>query len=204
MPTGYTQQLTELDLDLKGFALVCARAFGYLITMRDEPLDAPIPEKFEPYEFHKKELDKAEAHYNAIKGLGNGAFAEQWGVMDIEEKIKSLKEYAAKDDHKKVVRKYNDMLEKVRAWTPPSPEHEPLKNYMIDQLTQSIRADSGHSDYYAEEIQKLEAVEPLEHYKAELQKVKDSIEYHKKHWAEEVERTEKRNEWLSLLRSSLT
>lgn len=45
------------------FAMRCARNFGALIMMRDEPLDAPIPEKFEPSGYYKKEYEKAKAAY---------------------------------------------------------------------------------------------------------------------------------------------
>jgi len=48
MPTGYTAGVQDGKItEFSDFALNCARAFGALITMRDDPQDTPIPEKFE-------------------------------------------------------------------------------------------------------------------------------------------------------------
>jgi hypothetical protein len=47
MPTGYTAPIAD-GMTFEQFALGCARAFGALVTMRDEPSDAPIPERLEP------------------------------------------------------------------------------------------------------------------------------------------------------------
>ena len=38
---------------------------------------------------------------------------------------------------------------------------------------------------------------------AEKKRLEDSMEYHKKHYQEELDRTKNRNEWLQKLRDSL-
>jgi hypothetical protein len=49
MPTGYTAAVADGTItEFPDFAMQCARAFGTLVLMRDEPQDAAIPEKFEP------------------------------------------------------------------------------------------------------------------------------------------------------------
>src|SRR5687768_6886698 len=49
MPTGYTHPVVDGKItEFNDFALSCARAFGALITMRDDAMDAPIPEEFKP------------------------------------------------------------------------------------------------------------------------------------------------------------
>ena len=55
MPTGYTAAIAD-GVTFEQFALNCARAFGALIDMRDEPSDAPIPERFEPSNYHEKKI----------------------------------------------------------------------------------------------------------------------------------------------------
>ena len=43
MPTGYTADIQDGKITtLREYALSCARAFGALIMMRDDPHDAPI------------------------------------------------------------------------------------------------------------------------------------------------------------------
>jgi hypothetical protein len=65
MPTGYTAKLVESGQTFEEFVLTCARAFGALIELRDEPLDAPIPETLEPHSYY------AEAVVEAKKRLTN-------------------------------------------------------------------------------------------------------------------------------------
>ena len=50
MPIGYTSKLHDGDQPFNEFIMSCARAFGALVTMRDDPNDAPIPE-FEVSEY---------------------------------------------------------------------------------------------------------------------------------------------------------
>lgn len=46
MPTGYTYPVCEGKItEFPDFALSCARAFGALISMREEPMDAPLPDE---------------------------------------------------------------------------------------------------------------------------------------------------------------
>jgi hypothetical protein len=59
MPTGYTAKLYDGDQKFQDFAMECARAFGALIEMRDEPMNAKIPETFEPSEHHVNGLERA-------------------------------------------------------------------------------------------------------------------------------------------------
>ncbi len=56
MPTGYTAILMEKGQTFQEFIMGCARAFGALIEMRDSPNDAPIPDKFEPSDYHAKRI----------------------------------------------------------------------------------------------------------------------------------------------------
>lgn len=48
MPTGYTADVQSGKVtDFAEYAMNCARAFGALVLMRDDPSDADIPERFE-------------------------------------------------------------------------------------------------------------------------------------------------------------
>lgn len=55
MSTGYTDCIGK-GADFKQFALGCARAFGALVTMRDEPSNVEIPDEFLPSDYHKKKI----------------------------------------------------------------------------------------------------------------------------------------------------
>ncbi len=53
MPTGYTQAIVDNpNLSFKSFVLQCSRAFGALVTMRDDDNNAPIPDEIKPDDYH--------------------------------------------------------------------------------------------------------------------------------------------------------
>lgn len=56
MPSAYTAPVQDGKItEFKDFAILCARAFGACIDMRDDPLDKPIPEAFSPVTKHYDE-----------------------------------------------------------------------------------------------------------------------------------------------------
>lgn len=69
MPTGYTAAVCDGKItEFPAFALQCARAFGALITMRDDAMNAPIPEEIKPdTSYYDKNISEAEHFNNDIK-----------------------------------------------------------------------------------------------------------------------------------------
>jgi len=194
MPTGYTLDLYDgKDITFEEFVLKCARAFGALIDMRDEPMDAPIPERFEPSDHHLKELEKAKRRLKEIRKW-NEEKAEQEAERAYREALKEREEFIKKN---KLIRKrYEDMLSKVQKWKPPTIEHASLKQFMIQQLLESIEFDC----FVPEMPQRLSGEEYREQ---QIKKALSDIEYHEKEYAEEVNRVYEKNKWLLSLRESL-
>jgi len=194
MPTGYTLDLYDgKDITFEEFALRCARAFGALISMRDEPIDAPIPERFEPSDYHLKELEKAKKRLKEIKKWDEET-AEQEAVRAYQEALKKREEFVKKNN---LIRKrYEDMLSKVQKWKPPTIEHVNLKQFMIQQLVESIEYDC----FIPEMPQRLSGEEYKEQ---QIKKALSDIDYHEREYAEEVNRVYERNRWLLSLRESL-
>lgn len=195
MATGYTAKVKEQDdVPLREYALDCARAFGALITMRDEPMNAEIPEELEISSYHKKALGKASKEfYNAI-GMRNDEaerLANEAYVGNLESHGESLKE------NKETSFRYGKMLAKVARWQSPSEDHDSYREFMISQLEDSLSFDCGHSSYMPKKQTGAE-------YRATLVKdAKWSMDYHKKNFAEEVKRTKRRTKWVQDLRDSL-
>jgi len=194
MPTGYTLDLYDgKDITFEEFVLKCARAFGALIDMRDEPMDAPIPDRFEPSDYHLKELEKAKRRLKEIR-TWNEEKAEQEAERAYREALKEREEFIKKN---KLIRKrYEDMLSKVQKWKPPTIEHASLKQFMIQQLLESIEFDC----FVPEMPQRLSGEEYREQ---QIKKALSDIEYHEREYAEEVNRVYERNKWLLSLRESL-
>ena len=59
---------TGKEVTFKQFALTCARAFGALVHMRDEPLSAPI-EKPQQGSYHEDHLEDAQKEYDDFNAL---------------------------------------------------------------------------------------------------------------------------------------
>ena len=197
MPTGYTHIVAENEnLTFPEFAMRCARNFGALVMMRDEPLDATIPEKFEVDDYYKNEYEKAKAAYeNFIANPPTDEDLEkQYNEYVATETERFVKGSADKDVKR---RRYNAMLLKVLKWNPPTPEHEGLKEFMVDQLHDSIEWDC--SEYQPTISSKEEYVASHRSSKA----LKEGLDFYEKRWRDEVERTNSRNKWLKDLRESL-
>lgn len=195
MPTGYTDTIKN-GITFEQFALGCARAFGALIVMRDDPSDAQIPEQFEPSDYHSKALSKAREDLSAMELLTPSEWELKATAEHTESEMYRLK---AITDKNSLRCHYAEMLECAKAWIPPSGDHDELKNFMIKQIEQSIDFDCDIK-YYSTPTPLLTGIEWAEAAKAKALK---DIEYHKTHHAEEVQRTNQRNEWVKLLRSSL-
>lgn len=193
MPTGYTSAVAD-GISFEQFVWRCARAMGALVMMRDHPTDAPIPERFEPSDYNAKRLAEAKVEWSRVIGMSIADANACATVANAEATGSHAKRLQDRNDLRA---KYQAMLDKVMAWTPPSAEHVGFKVFMADQLKQSIDFDC--SNRYDEPPAALSGVEWRA---AAVAKAARDIEYHTQANAEEIDRTEQRNEWLRALRES--
>lgn len=194
MPTGYTYGVADGTVtDLKTFALICARGMGALVTMRDEPYDAPIPERFEPSDYHSRELAAATERLGVLKTMSNEAIAAEAAAWNTANDLRRLERVRENDAQRE---RYDRMIAQVEAWQ-GAPEG--LKEFMLGQLRHS--RDFDVSD------EPLKYCEPprsaAEWHQEELRRALCHIEYHEKEDAEERRRTDARNAWLRQLHDSL-
>jgi hypothetical protein len=194
MPTGYTAKIAD-GISFREYALNCARAFGALIMMRDEPFDAPIPKKFEPSDYHAQKLKELEKELTKAKKMTDSE-AESEARFEYDKELESHKKYL--DDKVKLKEKYLDMLKQVRVWQPPTPEHIEYKNFMISQIEQSIDFDCSttHCKPPTLKIGRVWLSEKI----ARL--IKD-LEYHNEQNLKEIDNANGRSEWVNALHNSL-
>jgi hypothetical protein len=193
MPTGYTAPIYEgKDITVKDYILRCARAFGATIHMRDESLDVEINE-VQPSTYHldmiekkKKELEKYQKmSVEEAQKIADEEYEK--GVKQIEESVKKME----------VLReRYTNILEEVKKWNPPTPEHVKLKEFAIEQLESSLHFDC-HPIY--RRVSKWSGEEWLRN---KIKQCTEDIEYHSKEWVEEIIRVEKINKWIRELKES--
>ncbi len=196
MPTGYTAAIKD-GIAFKQFAMNCARAFGATITMRDDGGDGSnIPERFEPSDYHLKELREAQNEL-AVLSLMTPEGAAKRASEDYE--AAEARRLEALREKRELRAKYEAMLAEVKAWKAPTPDHIQFRNFMLEQIGSSINFDCGESCY----DKPTQRLTPEEWLSAQRSKIESDIDYHTKNYAEEVERTEKRNAWIKALRDSL-
>ena len=193
MPTGYTADIYEgKDISFSDFALKCARAFGACIEQRDDdPNDKP------------KLIEKTKDNYN-IKRLEEAKNWKKPTKAEFDAYIKKQTAYYNEQINKqnKLKVSYQKMLDKANAWTPPTKEHEGLKKFMIEQLTESLNFDCDN-DYYQREQFLIKTYTYNQYVKDMRDKNKKDIEYHTNELKKENERIDNRNAWISALYKSL-
>lgn len=196
MPTGYTCDVADGKITtFAEFALKCARNFGALIVMRDEPMDAGIPDEFHPSPYHLEEKTRLEAELKKLQAMTPEEI-EAAAIAAFEGEISSAE--GRERANKQQRARYEAMLLIARSWTPPTKEHSDLKRFMVEQLQESIKFDCDNF-----EPTRPERKAPDEWLGEQLQRIGRGIAYHSKQNAEEVERTQKRNKWVKELRESL-
>lgn len=196
MPTGYTADISN-GITFRQYAMGCARAFGALITMRDEPSDAPIPDSFQPSKYHEECLQTASDRLAQLRlmSLDETELAADTAYREaVEANTTRIRE---KNDLRA---KYSAMLAQVEAWKPPTPDHEEYHRFMVSQIRESIDFDCDTSFYEDNQPERLSGGNWLAQ---QIQEVERSINYHTRANAEEIARTNGRSGWVKALRDSL-
>lgn len=194
MPTGYTAKIAE-GMQFKEYAMACARAFGALITMRDEPTDAPIPPRFEPSDFYAKCLEVEKLELDRLCALtSNQAEAEA-----MESHMKACLAYEERIARAATLRaKYEGVLADVEAWEPPSSEHEDFKQFMAKQIKESIKWDCDTSGDYAPDRPHTD-----EWLRSRIADMREQIKRDEIRNLGEISGTAEKNRWVQQLRDSL-
>ena len=194
MPTAYTADISK-GITFKEYALLCAREFGATIMMRDEPLDAEIPE-FQPSDYHVKRIYEIQQEINTLNNLSKSEIAYQ-ANLEYLDKVYRANKYNKDNDILET--KYKGMLVVVSLWTPPTEDHIRLKEFMLEQLETSIKHDCGHT-YDIGDIVEKDANTWLSD---KLNQLNKSLANSYTEYAKEVDRTNNRNKWVKALRDSL-
>lgn len=197
MPTGYTAGVADGTItDLVPFALQLARGMSALVTMRDDPWDKPIPERFEPRTFNADRLAEAKAEQAGLLKMNIAEAQEHADAAFAKAEAEKAKHFADKDAQRA---RYQAMIDKVEAWE-GAPDG--LKSFALQQLRDGMQFDCGDPEdrrYWNEPVK----MDGEAWRSGELQRVQKAIDYHDREDAAERERVELRNAWIAQLRKSL-
>ena len=192
MPSGYTSDIYNgKEVTFKDFALGCARAFGACVMQRDDPAD--VKPKIMPEEsYHTEELKKLKKFKKPTKAQFDSYVKET--IADCEKSIKEKNE---------LKKRYSDILENAKNWQPPTKEHERLKAFMIEQLTDSRSFDCCGLDHYEHELKVVSAMTYKDYVKKKLAEHNRHIKYHEEYEAKDLFNIKQRNKWIKDLYDSL-
>ena len=191
MPTGYTAAIKR-GISFRRFALLCARAMGACVMQRDEDADV-LPTIPEPSDYHVKALESDRSELVKLF---------EWSTEDIEREAKKafmadMERYAINNLEKTELRnKYNAMLARVVAWEPPTAEHKGLRDFMVQQITSSIKGDCY-------ELESPTCLAPEQWYQKKIDTLTRNIEYHESKNTKEISRAAERGAWITALYESL-
>lgn len=195
--TGLTSLVAENDnVTLEQFAMRCARQFGALVDMRDEPMDTHIPEEFEVDEHYRKDYEKAKAEYENF--IANPPTDEEMDIRYNDYVTKETERAKQENEERRIIReRYESMLAKVREWQPPTEEHFGLKKLMEQQLTESIEWDCKEYDPHIMTKEKFISSGKNPAF------LKECMELSMKRLERVTTAVNNRNKWLKDLRESL-
>jgi hypothetical protein len=196
MPTEYTATLMEKGQTFPDFVLLCARAMGATIMLRDEPLDAPIPE-FQPSYYNAKQLEESKAELARLLAMTDEEKIF-FGQSKKDAVIERNEKYIADQQAENV--RLIEMRDKVKAWQPPTSDHDGLKKFMLEQLEISMNS----VDYHEREIIAAKKLFASDYYNEVVAEVQRHIEYYTEEDRKERERTDARNRWVRELKASIT
>ena len=196
MPTGYTADLHDgKPQTFKQFVIQCARNFGACIEMRDEPWDKPIPDAFPYNDYHDKQLERAREELADAESM-TLAQAEARAMDDYDRAVKAHRDGI--DRCNAIRERYTNMLDQVNRWNPPTPEHQGLKDFMIQQLTESIGWDCKiYPEGFPEKQTAKKWLDEL------IERRRRDVAYHMEGAAKERARVDGNNRWVKDLRKSL-
>ena len=195
MPTGYTAGVADGKVTtFEEYALECARAFGALIEMRDDPHGTPIREST-PADYVLKRIEEVKAKLDEL----NARTDTDWAIAyanyvseTIDYRSRSLEKIAEKK------KRYLAMLDKAKQFVPPTKEHAEYAKFIVSQIEQSIEFDC--STKYFDNV----SVMCFNDWKrCEIEDSAKELIRAEKSLSEEIERCRSRNEWIRQLRAAI-
>ncbi len=194
MPTGYTAELMEKGETFKAFIMRCARFF--IVTMRDDSMDTPIPKKFEPSDYYAKQIEESKEELIKLQAM-NDEEKLIFGKAEKDADIKQKEERLAKEQAEN--KRLMDMEAQIKAWIPPTLEHKGLRDFMLDQ----IKISKHDLTYVNKYLMEAKEKSTLAYYIVALSESVRNIQYYTEENVKENERINGRNEWIRKLRESI-
>lgn len=194
MPTGYTAIFSDRDVSFREYALRCARAFGACILRHDDDMSEP-PKHRVVLACYQNNVDRDTRELDRFLLLTPEQQLAEMEAKADQERYYRIKAHSELSELKVRLEK---VLAQVKAWEPPTVEHENYKTFMVEQITKTLARDCDlERDYLDPE--KVVVVTPEDH----LSELKSRVDRSIKSRDEERARCEGANAWIDALYASL-
>lgn len=203
MPTGYTAEILDGKVTtFPQFAKKCVRAFGATIHMRDESMDAEY-EKRTPSTYRTESLEKAKKSLQDAKTLSDKEIIQS-RKLELQKSRKYHIDSVAKA--KANAKLLNKILKDAQKWQPPTSEHTGIKDFMVDQIVQTINGDCK-TDYHEKGLKEidleLKSLSAKKIRKEMIASAKKEIAYYQKELDADIIRCEESNKWVEVFMESI-
>lgn len=197
MPTWYTKPVMDGKMtSAKDYILRCAREIDYLAFMRDEPMDAPIPETRPDDTYYQDLYEKAKKELSELLVMDENDIhreAEKWR----QDKIKTEKKFYEKLTLENS--RLTEMTKKLETWKPKHDSINGLRYFAIEQLGIS-RENTGDIE---KEIKKIRSIPDDDWYRNKINRLNNNISYWRDQATRQTMNVSLTNQWLKELRESL-
>jgi hypothetical protein len=160
--------------------------------MRDDPIDAPIPEEFKPDTYYDERLAEDMKRLAEVRAMSDAECG--WAaIAEHDDAVSRRAKYITDKDAEAA--RLNAMLAKVQAWNPPTPDHSEMKSFMIQQLEVSMPGDYVPANPVL--------LDGLTWRMQTIERLTEAAVRHQEEIRKENDRAAGRTEWLRQLRQSL-
>jgi len=199
MANEFTSEILNGNIEtIKDYAFTCSKAFGATAHQKDEPLNTPLRN----VEVGK---DNLKASKRLEKQLKDFKLMSDEQLFEDEKKAleKTRLHYSSKIDLIKAAKKKcSNLLRDAQVWTPPTDDHNVLKDFMIKNLKSVIEFDCDIKpiNELIEDIDgRISTIDVDGIRERQIKSLEQQIDYHIQSHKLDVSHSEQSNEWLTKL-----
>lgn len=178
--SSYIHRMLDERMDFRQFVWNCVRYTG-----------VDIEKVCESSDYHMNAKTKAEEKLDELLSIDDRK------AFGLKERSKLIEYYQCEMDE--IYTEYeqiDSMIKKVKEWNPPTPNHDKLKSFMLEQLDLSSCKDI--IDFYRNSIINAKKKGGYEYWADAVKKTRDDIDFHTKQYDEENRYC---NEWQTWIQS---
>lgn len=196
MPSGYTYQILEdPEFTFDKYVIKCIGAFD--VSCRD---GAKLQRKTEIQDddYYIKRLISSEQELEHLEKMPEAEIIKRY-QKHYDGQLKEQKEDIA--SYKKESKKYNEYLDKAKAWMAPTVTHGRFKRFLIEQIEASMYYKTMED--FLESHHVPEKQDPFEWHNQGKEYLKESISRSKLQIDKDKDRISERNEWVEAIFQSV-